>query len=332
MVEVVLGRTAVRVSRLSLGTGPLGGMFAPVEEVDALAVVRGAVDSGVRLIDTAPYYGSGLAETRVGDSLEGRSRGEFALSTKVGRLLDRDVPPDVDWTGEPFFKGAPPLGAVFDFSYDGVLRSLEQSLERLRLDSVDVVHVHDPGDFLDQAIAEACAALVRLRDEGTISAVGVGMNSAEPLVRFAREADVDCLLLAGRYTLLDQSGLDELLPLCLERGIAVIAAAVFNSGVLADPRSGATFDYGPAPASVLERARRLEQICTSHDVPLAAAALQFPLGHPAVATVLVGMRSSTELEQNLRHIELPVPPELWAEMKAEGLLPEDAPVPDHDRG
>jgi D-threo-aldose 1-dehydrogenase len=217
---------------------------------------------------------------------------------------------------------------VFDFSYDGVLRSVEESLARLGLDRIDILHIHDPDEHYEAALTGAYRALDRLRAEGTIRAVGAGMNQAEMLVRFARAADFDCFLLAGRYTLLDQSGLAELLPLCAERGIAIIIGGVYNSGVLADPHGdGATFNYRPAGMRLLERARRLDAVCARFGVPLKAAAIQFPLGHPAVSVVLNGARSVAELEENAAMFRTPIPPELWAALKAEGLLPEGVPVP-----
>jgi D-threo-aldose 1-dehydrogenase len=294
-VGVQLGRTGVTVTQLGLGCAPIGGLYEPVSEADAGAVVDRAWEHGLRLFDTAPLYGSGLSERRVGAALRDRPRDALVLSTKVGRLLR---------AGEP----------VFDFSFDGVLRSLEESLERLGLDRVDVVYIHDPDDHFDEALAGAYPALERLRGEGVVRAIGVGMNQSEMLARFARETDIDCVLLAGRYTLLDRSGLDELLPLCLERGIAVVAGGVFNSGALV---GDAHYNYAPAEPAVLDQVNRLAEICTRWDVPLAAAAVQFPLGHPAVACVLVGCRSSTEVDEDVALFELDLPAGLWEELEAE---------------
>ena len=311
------------MTRVGLGTAPLGGLFAEVADDDAHSVVAAAWAAGVRFFDTAPLYGYGLAEQRLGTVLRGCPRVEFALATKVGRLLRAGAPPE---PGQ-HFKGAPDVNPVFDFSYDGVLRSVEESLTRLGLDRVDVLHIHDPDDHFEEAVHGAYPALDRLRREGVIGAVGAGMNQAAMLARFAREADFDCFLLAGRYTLLDQVGLRELLPLCLDRGIAVIAAGVFNSGVLAGPQPGATYDYSPAGADVLARARRLDDVCCRHGVPLKAAAIQFPFGHPAVVTVLVGCRSAAELEENLRMAEWDIPAAFWENLKAERLLAKDIPTP-----
>jgi D-threo-aldose 1-dehydrogenase len=316
--SVQLARTGVTVTQLGLGCAPIGGLYEPVSEADARAVLDSAWEHGLRLFDTAPLYGSGLSERRVGGALRERPRDEFVLSTKVGRLLRTGGQPDA------VYEGALPLEPVFDFSFEGVLRSLDESLERLGLDRVDVVYIHDPDDHFEDALAGAYPALERLRSEGVVRAVGVGMNQSEMLARFARETDVDCLLLAGRYTLLDTSALNELLPLCVERRIAVIAGGVFNSGVLAGT---ARYDYAPAQPAVLARVSRLAEICARWDVPLSAAAVQFPLGHPAVASVLVGCRSGLEVDEDVALLGLDVPAGLWEELQSEGLLPAEAPLP-----
>lgn len=321
--RVQLGRTRVSVSRLGLGTAPLGGMFEAVADADAFAVLEHAWNAGLRFFDTAPLYGMGLAEQRLGVALQGRPRDAFTLATKVGRVLRAGNSPESD----QFWRGVPALHPVFDFTYDGVMRSVEESLQRLGLERVDLLHLHDPDDHFEEALNGAYPALDRLRSEGLVGALGAGMNQAEMLVRFAKEADFDCFLLAGRYTLLDQIGLRELLPLCLDRGIAIIAGGVYNSGILADPRPGAAYNYMPAPPELLDRARRLRSTCERHGVPLKAAALQFPLGHPAVAAVLSGSRSTAELEENLSMFRLEIPSGLWAELRADGLLPIEAPTP-----
>jgi len=274
--------------------------------------VEAAWNSGIRYFDTAPLYGSGLAEQRLGAVLREKPRQEFVLTTKVGRLLRADAAADPDQS----FRGIPPLNPVFDFSYDGVMRSVEESLVRLGLDRVDALLIHDPDDHHEEALAGAYRALDRLRSEGTIAAVGAGMNQAEMLARFAREANFDCFLLAGRYTLLDRSGARELLPLCLERDIAVIAGGVFNSGILAAPTADPHYNYRPAPGELVERALELQAICERHGVDLKAAALQFPLRHTAIPAVLTGPRSVTELEENVRMFEAPIPDDLWQEIEA----------------
>ena len=277
---------------------------------EAHRVVEAAWQAGIRFFDTAPLYGHGLAEQRLGAVLRAKPREEFVLATKVGRLLRADAPPE---PGQAY-KGVPPVNPTYDFSYDGVMRSVEESLARLGLDRVDVLHIHDPDEHFEEALAGAYRALDRLRAEGTIRAVGAGMNQAEMLVRFAREADFDCFLLAGRYTLLDRTGAAELLPLCVEKSIAIIAGGVFNSGILANPRPGTTFNYQQAPPELVDRALRMEEICARHGVELKAAAIQFPLRHPAVASVLTGCRSVREVEENVRMFQAPIPSALWDEL------------------
>jgi D-threo-aldose 1-dehydrogenase len=327
--RIRLGRTRLDVTRVGLGTAALGGLYAAVDEKRAVETVRRAYEAGLRFFDTAPLYGHGLAERRAGLALHGIPREEFALATKVGRLLRAGAPPDSTQLsgGLERWPAAPAVNPVFDFSYDGVLRSVEESLERLGLDRIDVLHIHDPDEHGAEALGGAYRALDRLRAEGAIAAVGAGMNQAELLVRFARAADFDCFLVAGRYTLLDQAALGELLPLCRERGIAVILGGVYNSGILADPRPGATFDYAPAPPELVERARQLELVCRRHGAPLKAAALQFPLAHPAVTSLLLGARSPAELDEDLALLQTPLAPELWDDLRRERLLPEEAPTP-----
>jgi D-threo-aldose 1-dehydrogenase len=310
--------------RVGLGTAPIGGLYAPVGDDAAHATVDRAWDGGVRFFDTAPFYGLGRSEERLGRALADRPRDEFVLATKVGRLLRAGAPRDRD---RELWKEPAALEPVFDFSGEATLRSVAESLERLGLDRIDVLHVHDAQDHVDEALRGAYPALAELRADGTIAAVGAGMNYVEPLIRLAHEADFDCFLVAGRYTLLDQTALPELLPLCLGRGIRVIVGGVYNSGILADPSPGATFDYAPAPRGRLEQARRLAAACARHGVPLIAAALQFPLAHPAVASVLVGARSPAEVDASLDALALPIPGELWGELRRDGLLPEEAPVP-----
>jgi D-threo-aldose 1-dehydrogenase len=283
-----------------------------VTDDEAHRTVEQAWAAGIRFFDTAPLYGSGLAERRLGEVLRSKPRDEYVLTTKVGRLLRADAPPDPDQN----FKGTPPLNPVFDFSYDGVMRSVEESLERLGLDRVDALLIHDPDDHYDEALHGAYRALDRLRAEESVKAVGAGMNQAEMLARFAREASFDFFLLAGRYTLLDRTGARELLPLCVERGIGVVAGGVFNSGILADPDAQPRFNYRPAPPELVSRARELKAICARHGVDLKAAALQFPLRHPAIASVLLGPRSVAQLEENLEMFETRIPDDLWRELDA----------------
>jgi D-threo-aldose 1-dehydrogenase len=283
-----------------------------VGDDEAHRVVEAAWDAGIRYFDTAPLYGFGLSEQRLGAVLRTKPRDEFVISTKVGRLLRADASPEPGQV----FKGTPPVNPVFDFSYDATMRSVDESLKRLRLDRVDVLLIHDPDQHFEQALTGAYRALDRLRSEGTVRAIGAGMNQAEMLARFAREADFDCFLLAGRYTLLDRTGAQELLPLCLERGISVIAGGVFNSGILAESGSKVHYNYEQAPGDVIARAERIKATCERHGVDVKAAGLQFPLRHPAVASVLTGCRSVTELEENVRLFDAPIPDELWNELDA----------------
>ncbi|MGG8461253.1 aldo/keto reductase, partial [Streptomyces lividans] len=271
--------------------------------------VHAAVDGGATLIDTAPLYGDGLSERRVGRALATVDRARFQLSTKVGWQIA---------------EGAEPRHA---FGRDDVLRSLEGSMERLGVDRFDVVHVHDPEDHLDEAVRHAVPALLRLRDEGVVGAVGAGMNHSAPLAELVRRTDLDVVLIAGRYTLLEQPALAGLLPLCAERGVGVIAAGVFNSGLLADPRPGAPYHYHPVPDDVLRRALALDDVCARYGVPLRAAAQQFPFGHPAVVSVVVGAASPQEVTGNLELAGQPIPDAMWAELREAHLLDPAVPVP-----
>jgi D-threo-aldose 1-dehydrogenase len=314
-IERVTLSPGVCPTRLILGCAQLGGLYRAITEEEAQATVDEAWCLGVRAFDTAPYYGSGLSEQRLGVALHDRPRDDYVLLTKVGRVLMPRAG-DSARAGEEIFKGAPPLEAVKDYSRDGVLRSLGCSLGRLRLDYVDIVHVHDPDtpEELDQAIREAIPALVDLREQGVIGAVSAGMNYAEPLTRIVRETDVDCVMVAGRYTLLDQTAAADLLPVCREMDVKVLAAGVFNSGILCQPKPGAMYDYAPASSAMIERAQRLRAVCARHGVSMLAAAQAFALRDPAVAYVVVGARSPEQVrgvvEGHLTH----VPDHLWSEL------------------
>ncbi|GIH92563.1 aldo/keto reductase [Planobispora siamensis] len=308
----------MELSRYGFGGAPIGNLFTAVDDATATAAVDAAFDAGIRLFDTAPHYGLGLAERRLGAALAGRPRDSYVLSTKVGRLI---VPsPGGGGRDDEGFDVPADLRRVRDYSREGVRRSLEESLERLGLDSVDIALIHDPDDHWEQAVSEAYPALAELREQGVVKAIGAGMNQWEMLAGFVRETDVDVVMLAGRYTLLDQSGGRELLPLCLERGVRVLAAGVFNSGLLATHEPSGTYDYAPAPGSLLARARRIAAVCERHGVTLPQAALAFPLRHPAVASVVVGTRSAEEVARNAALTARPAPEALWADLAAEGLL------------
>jgi D-threo-aldose 1-dehydrogenase len=314
----LLGRSGLRVTRLVFGGAPIGGLFAPVAEDTALATLDAAWRAGIRAFDTAPHYGVGLSERRLGRFLAGRPRGEYVLSTKVGRLL---VPAAGDVDGADGFYGTPRLTRVRDYTRDGVLASLEASLGRLGVDRVDIALIHDPDDHGPEALDGAYPALADLRAQGVIKAVGVGMNQVEMLEWFLPRADLDCVLVAGRYTLLDTRAAATLLPECQRRGVGVLAGGVFNSGVLADPGPAATYDYQPAPPRVIERARRIAAVCAARGLPVGAAALQFTLRHPAVTAAVVGARSPGEISDDARYLAAQVPGALFAELAGQGLIP-----------
>lgn len=316
-----IGATSVQVTRYGLGTVPLAGWPTAVPRGQAVATIEKAWEVGVRYFDTAPFYGTGLAEQLVGEVLGPRDREAFTLSTKVGRLL---VPGEMD---PPFFHGGLPFQPVFDYSASGVRQSLQESYERLNLAGADIVYIHDPDDHHEEALGEAYPALAEARAEGWIGAIGVGMNWAEPLSQFIEEASFDCVLCAGRYTLLEQESLDTLMSVAVERGVSVIAGGVYNSGLLVRPSPEATYNYARANPALVDRAQKLEAVCREFGVPLRAAAAQFPLAHPAVASVVIGARSPAEVEDNLQMLRVDVPGELWATLKERELLRSDAPTP-----
>ncbi|WP_431901142.1 aldo/keto reductase [Nonomuraea sp. bgisy101] len=289
------------------GGAPIGNLYAEVTDEDARAAVETAWDTGTRLFDTAPHYGLGLSERRLGAALAGRAG--YVLSTKVGRLLVPAEPaPDTDG-----FAVTAGLRRRWDFSASGVRRSIEESLVRLGLPSIDLALIHDPDDHAEQALSEAYPELAAMRDEGLVKAIGLGMNQWRLPLRFVQETDIDVVMLAGRYTLLDQTGLP-LLEECAARGVRVIAAGVFNSGLLATDEPGATFNYTPAPAELVERAAKIAAVCARHGVTLPQAAIAFPLRHPAVASIVLGARNADEVRRNAALAERQVPEELWEEL------------------
>jgi len=325
--QIQLGRSSTWVGELSFGAAALGNLFVPQTDQEAADTLDAAWEAGFRSFDTAPHYGLGLSERRLGAALRGRPREQFTVSTKVGRLLE----PAPDGVGDDLANGfAVPADQrrVWDFSADGVRRSLEASLTRLGLDRVDIVYLHDPDDHADQALEQAYPALEQLRDEGVVGAIGVGMNQTALPTRFVRDTDVDVVLLAGRYTLLDQSALSEFLPEAEHRRTAVVTGGVFNSGLLADPRNCPSYDYGPASAELLQRALRLEEVCERHGVPLRAAAARFPLGHPAVTGILVGVRSPDQILDAVEQFHRSIPGALWEDLRSAGLLDADIPTPE----
>lgn len=321
----LIARAGIVLPPLGLGGAAIGGLYEEVADDQAVATVHRALGLGLTYLDTAPHYGLGESERRLGLALAGMPRDGYVISTKVGRRL-RPRAPDEVVDGESY-AGGPPLARVWDFSRQGVIRSLHESLERLGLERVDLLYVHDPDHHEPEAVASAFPALAQLRADGVIGAIGAGMNQAEMLARFVSAVDLDVVLVAGRYSLLDQSALVELLPACAARGVAVVVGGALNSGLLADPRPGAPFDYRPAPASLVQRAASMREVCAAHDTTLLAAALQFPLAHPAVESVLVGARSPAEVEANAEAFATPVPAAAWEALRRAGLLDPDVPVP-----
>ena len=314
------------ISGLGFGGAPIANLYTSVSDSDARATVDAAWDTGVRYFDTAPHYGLGLSERRLGAALRDRPRDSFVISTKVGRVLE---PFDGGGLDDAGFLVPATHRRVWDFSADGVRRSLDSSLERLGLDRVDIVYLHDPDNHWQQAISEGLPALQSLKDQGVIRAVGVGMNQWQMPERLIREASLDYVMLAGRYTLLEQESLSSFLPLCLDRGVTVVSVGVFNSGLLARPEvpADATYDYSAAPTELISWARRIATVCQRHGAVLPQAALQFPFGHPAVKAIAVGARTPGEITENAALLADKVSPELWAELKSEGLLAPDVPTP-----
>ncbi|MGI5290464.1 aldo/keto reductase [Nonomuraea polychroma] len=309
-----LGRSTVEVTELGFGGGPLGGLFEPVDDDTAAQALAAAWDSGIRYFDTSPHYGIGHSERRIGELLRSKPRAEFTLSTKVGRLL---VPQDPNGRMDEGFAVPATHRRVWDFSRDGILRSVEDSLTRMGVDRIDVLYLHDAEEHFETALRDGYPALAELRLQGVVGAVGAGMYHPGKLTRLVRETDADVVMLSGRYTLLDHTALDELLPACAERGVSVLAASVFNSGLLATdrPAEGARFDYAPAAPELLERVNRIADVCEAHGVTVPQAAMAFPLRHPAVAGIVVGMRSAQEVRRNATAFSARIPARLWSDLR-----------------
>ena len=305
-----LGRHGPLVTRIGLGCAPFGNLFTEVSDEDVQATVDTAWEGGVRFFDTAPLYGHGLSEIRLGKALAKYPRNEYVLASKVGRLLRNPI----EQISPSIFRNVPKLEPIFDYSRDAVLTSIDESLKRLNVDYLDVVHVHDPDDHEDWAVSEAFPTLVKLRDEGVIKAVGCGMNQTSALVRFVHEVDLDCLLLAGRYTVLDNASSSELLHLCSEANIGVVLGGIFNSGLLANPAKNKTFDYVEATPGVLEKAQAISVLAQSHGVSLPQVAVQFGLRHPAVSSIVIGARTSSEISEDIAFAFQAVPDEFWIDL------------------
>ena len=321
--NVQLGRTGVKVTRLGLGGAPMGALSSDVGIDIANETLKQAYEEGVRYFDTAPLYGSGKSEVFFGEFLSTLDRDSFTLSSKVGRVLDRSYTPSGDSTNV----NTTELKVGFDYSRDGVLRSIEESLVRLNLDRIDVALIHDPDDHYEEALDTAFPTLADLRSQGVIGAIGSGMNQWEMLADFARNADFDCFLIAGRYTLLDYSALTEFFPICEEKSISVILGGPYNSGILAsDLGPESTYFYETAPQNVIEKAKSIRDICNDFNIPLKAAALQFGLLHPVVAATIPGARKPAEIAENVKMASINIPSDLWRNLKSTGLLPEQAPT------
>lgn len=314
--KVKLKRSELEVTRLSLGTAPLGGLFASVSDKDGDELLNGALDLGINYFDTAPQYGHGVAEIRVGRALQ-NAKVPFVVETKVGRVLKRveGVEP------EKWFPDAPrDIVPIYDYSKEGIKRSFEESLERLGLPHIDIVLMHDAEDYIPDAINNAFPVLADLRSQGLIKAIGLGMNYAEPALEIMKNTDLDIALIAGRYTLLDQIAQEELFPYALEHNIDISMGGVLNSGVLANPVAGATYNYLPASDEIIARAQKIGAFLKDRGVPLIAAALQFPLRHPAVTSVLTGPRTFAELQSNANDFDRALPADIWAELEDANLI------------
>ena len=326
-----VGRTRLQVTTLGLGTATMGASRFPITHREGEAIVNAAWDAGVRYVDTAPFYGVGAAEHRTGDALRDKPRDEWVLSTKVGRLLK----PKTDNAPSPDGRLAPmPFRVEYDYSYDGIMRSVEDSYQRLGLARIDILYVHDIGVYQHgedenarhfKVLRESgYRALEELKRGGTVSAIGIGVNEKAILLEALKIGDWDAFLLAGRYTLLEQDPLDDLLVQCQQRGTSIVVGGPLNSGILAGRD---TWNYAKAPPDIADRVQKIARVCDSHSVPLPAAALQFPLAHPAVCSVIPGPRSAEEFNQNLPLFTQKIPSSLWSDLKGQGLLRQDAPVP-----
>ncbi|GAB3845230.1 aldo/keto reductase [Micromonospora andamanensis] len=319
--HVLPRRPAIRLTELGLGAAQGGNLYRVTTDEEFVAAVDTAWAAGVRYFDTAPHYGLGLSERRLGRALRHRPRDEYVVSTKVGRLLVPS-PQDAHLRDPEGFDVPADHRRVWDFSRDGVRRCIEASLERTGLDRIDIAYLHDPDDHWEQAAGEAVPALVELRDQGVVGAIGAGMNQSAMLARFVRETDVDVMMCAGRYTLLEQGAVDDLLPLAESRGVGVVIAGVYNSGLLSRdrPPADAFYNYQQAPPELIERARRMAEVCDAHGVTLPQAALAFVRRHPAVVSTVVGVRNGTQMAETVRRSAGPVPDELWQSLATAGLL------------
>jgi D-threo-aldose 1-dehydrogenase len=329
------GRLDFTVTDMGFGAAPIGNFLRPISESESEAMINRAWDSGMRYFDTAPYYGHGLSEARIGQYLRWRPRNEFIVSSKVGRVLKPALRKEIDFA--PWVDGLP-FKCRFDYSYDGTMRSFEDSLQRLGLEHIDILFIHDADVFTHGAemqkvyfrqVMDGCyRALIELREQGLVKAIGVGVNNWEVMLDFMKAGDFDTLLMAGRYTLLEQEALNELLPLCERRNTAIVIGGGFNGGILATGAvPGAKWNYAPAPEAIMQKVRKIEAVCATFKVPLPAAALQFLLAHPAVASHIPGTRNVAQMDQNMALVAHPIPSAFWKQLQDQGLIRPDAPVP-----
>jgi len=309
------------VTELGLGAAQFGNLYRETTDGEAQSAADAAWDAGIRYFDTAPHYGLGLSERRLGAALAGRNRSDYVVSTKVGRLLVPS-PDSADRLDDDGFIVPAASRREWDFSRDGILRSFEGSLQRLGLDRVDILYLHDPDNHWDSASTQGIDTLIELRDQGVVGAIGAGMNQSAMLAEFVRRCDVDIVMLAGRFTLLEQGALDDLLPLAIERNVAVVAAAVYNSGLLGSPRpdADARYDYAYAPPELIARANAIADVCERYGVTLPEAAIAYPLRHPAVVSVVLGMRTASQVASNVSRYDAEIPAALWEELEGEGLI------------
>jgi D-threo-aldose 1-dehydrogenase len=316
-------RRGLPLTELGLGAAQFGNLYRETTDEQAASAVVAAWDAGIRYFDTAPHYGLGLSEQRLGPLLAGYPRSDYIVSSKVGRLLV-DSPELAGRQDDQGFVVPAARRRVWDFSRDGILRSFEASLARTGLDSIDIVYLHDPDDHLEQALGEGIETLIELRDQGVVRAVGAGMKQSDALATLIRAADVDLVMLAGRYTLLEQGAADDLLPLAMDRGVGVVIAGVYNTGLLssARPSVGAKYEYEDAPTELIARANAIADVCERHGISLPAAALAFPLLHPAVLSVVVGVRDASQVNSNVERYSTSIPADLWSDLREHHLLPD----------
>ena len=335
MKDVSITKKKLKIKNISYGTAVLGNYYEVLSNEEASKVINKAFDLGINYFDTAPLYGFGLSEHRVGMNLQLKDRDSYILSTKVGRLLSPADPKEID---RGPWKGGLNFNPYYDYSYDGTMRCIEQSMHRLGISKIDILHIHDVDYFthkekhlvekyFSEAIKGAYKALEELRRNGNISAISIGINEFEMAERFLKEVDVDCVMLAGRYTLLEQNSLNTFLPLCEKHKVDILLAAPFNSGILAGNENNLNWNYAKASKELIDKVHSLKKICGNYNIPLAAAAIQFPLAHPVVKTVVTGAVNVKELEDNVSYLDVKIPNDFWQELKTLDLIAKESPVP-----